>query len=396
MSKIKTVHVKNLKAITEVVANFNGCSAIVIGGNNKGKSTLLNALRERLHSMKPEFIVRIGEKDGLIETELTTGEKFIWEFNVEGRDRLTFISKEGLQRSLTKEIINKYFNPKFDIDKFLNVTPKEQGLMLQKLVGIDFSKIDAEYKEAYDTRTCVNRLAADAKSKVVPINHLPDADKIIDISALQKEIAAAIDNNRTGQQVLKEIEFFQSEVEKFTKQLAYASDQLIKHKEIAANLKVIDIDLKEKEFATAIESNKKAEANLMAKELADIAKKHEVAITIADEQVQMLIQKKKDMLTACKLPDGIAITDDGIRVDGLPLNELQLSTSKLYIIALKLAALNLAEVKCLTFDASPLDRTNLEEIQAWANANDLQLLIEKPDFDGGEISYQLIEEVKYV
>jgi hypothetical protein len=39
-----------------------------------------------------------------------------------------------------------------------------------------------------------------------------------------------------------------------------------------------------------------------------------------------------------------------------------------------------------------LDKNTLAEIQTWANENDLQLLIERPDFDGGEIKYTLIEQ----
>ena len=35
MSKIKTIQVKNLKAISELTADFNGCTVIVTG-NRKG------------------------------------------------------------------------------------------------------------------------------------------------------------------------------------------------------------------------------------------------------------------------------------------------------------------------------------------------------------------------
>jgi hypothetical protein len=38
-----------------------------------------------------------------------------------------------------------------------------------------------------------------------------------------------------------------------------------------------------------------------------------------------------------------------------------------------------------------LDKNSLLEIEKWAVENDLQLLIERPDFDGGEIEYQILE-----
>lgn len=80
-----------------------------------------------------------------------------------------------------------------------------------------------------------------------------------------------------------------------------------------------------------------------------------------------------------------------ITVDGFPLDRNQLSTSKLYTAALRIASMNLGEVKTLYFDASFLDNNSLRDIYQWAEAQDLQLLIERPDLDGGDIEYQLIE-----
>ena len=42
------------------------------------------------------------------------------------------------------------------------------------------------------------------------------------------------------------------------------------------------------------------------------------------------------------------------------------------------------------FDASYLDKNSLSDIQLWADQNDLQLLIERPDFEAGEIKYEVI------
>lgn len=42
------------------------------------------------------------------------------------------------------------------------------------------------------------------------------------------------------------------------------------------------------------------------------------------------------------------------------------------------------------FDASFLDKNSLREIEFWALNNDLQLLIERPDYDAGEIKYEIL------
>lgn len=90
------------------------------------------------------------------------------------------------------------------------------------------------------------------------------------------------------------------------------------------------------------------------------------------------------------MPDGFGFSDDGITYNGFPFNRDSLSSSGIYIGALKLAAKQLGEVKTLYFDASFLDKNSLQEIEKWANEQDLQLLIERPDFEGGEIEYQIV------
>lgn len=90
------------------------------------------------------------------------------------------------------------------------------------------------------------------------------------------------------------------------------------------------------------------------------------------------------------MPEGFGFTDEGITYNGFAFNKDQLSSSEIYISALKLAACGLGEVKTLHFDASFLDKNSLAEIEKWATENDLQLLIERPDFEAGEIEYHLI------
>jgi hypothetical protein len=97
------------------------------------------------------------------------------------------------------------------------------------------------------------------------------------------------------------------------------------------------------------------------------------------------------MIESAKFPKGVSIDSKGITIDGLPLERTQISTSKLYTTALRIAAMNLGEVKTLYFDASFLDRKTLEEIEKWANEIGLQLLLERPDWNGGEIKYELIQ-----
>src|ERR1035437_5655554 len=100
-TKTKKITVTNFKAISALEIDFNGCTGIITGGNNKGKSSLLRGITDRIRGLKPELIVKQGEKEGNGTIELTSGEKFMWEFDIEGTDKLIFVTKDGYKTKVT-------------------------------------------------------------------------------------------------------------------------------------------------------------------------------------------------------------------------------------------------------------------------------------------------------
>ncbi len=442
MSKIKTITITNFKAVDMFTADFNGCTAIVTAGNNKGKTSLLRGITDRIRGIKPELIVKQGEESGKGELVLTDGCRFVWEFDAKGKEKLTFFTKENIKSAVTREIAARYFPPTFDIDKFLQSQPKQQAAQLQQAFGIDCTDVDARYKKAYAERTTANadydreksRLESMGKpEKVEPVTlDVLTAKKEQLRNELNAEYSKNVAHNKEVEAQWKEecsrINSEKSEYEKTVANVAHereiiggaisqlmafgygGTDELYKWRDTAYQLpqaKVFNIpaepeykdpmpdrselDKIDAEILSASDTNVKANSYKQyleqVKNVDELKRKAEDA----DGVVKAIEQERKDLIASAKLPDGVMITDDGITVNGLPLDKTQLSTSKLYITALQFGAMNLGEVKSLYFDASYLDRNSLSEIQDWAQKNDLQLLIERPDFDGGDIQYQLIE-----
>ena len=442
MTKIKTIKIQNFKSITDLEADFNGCTAIVTGGNNKGKTSFLKGIVDRIRFVRPDVMVKSGEKEGRGELVLTSGEKFVWEFDTTGKDKLTYITDEG-RKSVTKDLGTQFFPPVFDIDKFLQSSPKEQVKQLQKIVGIDFTKIDERYQKAYDARTERNREAELYHAKLEKMIKVDRVDQV-DLTELKnkKEAAKAkfdekyLANKKINEDLRNKWTTDKSEIDKQvnefndvqTKRIAvfkeidtalnvlvragyngdankWVSDHesKIEDYKIAANLYPkeppyieempdrTDLDKIDQQLLTASETNAEAQKY---KDYVDHKNQTESAYEVAkeaDEIVKSIEAERKKMIESASFPKGILIEPSGITVDGLPLDKNQISTSKLYCSALRIASMNLGEVKTLYFDASFLDKVTLAEIQAWANENDLQLLIERPDFEGGEIKYELIE-----
>lgn len=398
MSKVKKITVSNLKAVSALTADFNGCTAIITGGNNKGKSSFLKSLPDRLRGLKPELVLRQGEKEGSAELELTTGEKFIWTFDGK-KEKLVFITEKNIPMSVTKDLCKVYFPPVFDVDEFLNSTPKKQKEQLQKITGIDFTEFDRAYKFAYDERTQANARRDNEKARLVLID--PDVPtEPVDLSELEKEFNGIEAHNLRYDGIVSGIEMKKGQVKDYEEQIKGIQEK-INHlnADITKGNEWIKEDKnKRKENAAELsdkitkgrQTNAEVEKNNQAKKQNDFYAKLVEAANECDKEVKRIEAEKLDVIKNASMPDGFGFTDEGITYNGFAFNKEQLSSSSVYIAALKLAATGLGEVKTLHFDASLLDKNSLAEIEKWANENDLQLLIERPDFEGGEIEYQLL------
>lgn len=460
MTKIIKMRLENFKAIELQEMNFNGCSAIITGGNNKGKTSFLRGLTERIRFDRPAIKVRQGATDGYGEMTLSNGDRFVWEFDDAKKDKLTLITSEGAKTSVTTDLGRQYFPPLFDIDKFLQSTPKDQVKQLQKIVGIDFTNVDKRYDEAYKLRYLRNeeseryrvklskmmkcdpvtpvdvellnierrKIKAKQDAERVKLNDLYLANKkaneeaivaweeakgkidkevgehnkkianqSIKLEACRKAYNVLSDNGYTGTEVSQWLGDFNRSIKPGKNPLDLyptrpeTPDPMPDRKSLDAIEK--EIEAIDANILSVTETNVKA---TKYKEYIDYIKEVNEAKTLAEEAaaaVMAIEEERKDMIAKANFPAGISISPDGfaILVDGFPLDRAQLSTSKLYTAALRIAAMNLGEVKCLYFDCSFLDKNSLRDVYEWAAAQDLQLLIERADYDGGDIEYQIIE-----
>lgn len=412
MSKVKRITVSNLKAVSELTADFNGCTAIITGGNNKGKSSFLRSLPDRLRQQKPDKILKEGEVEGFAEWELTTGEKLIWEFNSTTKqgEKLILVTKEDIKTPITREIASMFFPKGFDIDKFLSSSSRQQKEQLLQIIGVDLSEIEERYKEAYENRTFIKKTYDNLL--VQKIEEDPEAPKeAIDTSEIVSEISSVDVHNERYQMVIKGIEEKKQSVEDYKEQIKELQSRI---NTLQDNIKLTEVDIKNGEewiskdknkpkdevyvkslkakLEDAEEKNKKFENNAAALKINLQIEESRKEVEKAENLVKDILKEKDDVIKASKLPQGFEITDDGITYTGLPFTKEQLSSSRIYIGALKLAAMAVGRVRTLHFDASFLDKNSLKEIETWANQNDLQLLIERPDFEGGEIEYHILEK----
>lgn len=443
MTKVKRLTVSNLKSVSHQTADFKGCTAIITGRNNAGKTSFLRSLFDRVRGIKPEQVLKQGETDGFAECELTTGEKLRWEFNDKGKEKLIFITEKEIKTSLNVELRNKYLPETFDVDKFLLSQPKQQRKTLQELVGLDFTDIDTRYDAAYKNRTLFNSKYNDAKTifdaTPVPekaetisldslmlekgaiknkLNALYVSNKKVNEDARQKHAEAVAEytgkmhdweieqNKRDGliakvNSIITELQIIGykgNDVADFLASLpaSEASHSFIEPIEPeypepmppATELEEVDAKI---EAANANNLNALTYSGWLKQE--DLLQESKQQAQDANVSLSAIETERMELIKTAKMPEGFAFSDEGITYNGLAFTRQQLSSSGVYIAALKLAAMTLGEVKTLHFDASFLDKVSLAEIEKWAASHDLQLLIERPDFEAGDIQYELIENI---
>jgi hypothetical protein len=185
--KIQKIDVKNLKAVTEFTALFNGKCAHVTGANGIGKSTVIRAFTDRLRGLKPSIITTIGEEEGKTVMELTDGCRFEWKYNDKGKDELNYFTPYSLKpvrRDVFKHICGQYFPNQFDINKFLTTTePRKRLQMISELVDVDLTEVQARYKDAFEERKDAKKELKILQSQIKP----KPEEKVFDGSSFEAE-----------------------------------------------------------------------------------------------------------------------------------------------------------------------------------------------------------------
>lgn len=446
-TKIKTSRIVNIKNISEFNADLNGYTAYVIGGNTKGKTTFINFLVDRLNGITNDAsVLKDKTKDGLAEMVLSDGNSFKYIITPEGKEKLIFKLKDGIEVKATKEIISRYISKPFDIDRFLNSTPKEKVGLLLKAFNIDITNDKEELSQAVQNRRVWLNIMKEReaifkntekvegepididelykKKETILKEHNKKVKEIEDINNKKRQeyeeqykvlFNKMLEHNNKIAQAKEEKEELISISERLNKypQLLHIKEQLDVYinsivvgkektveelKQYMGKLELLELPKTpdtssiDKEIEEAQRFNAKLANNT---EYEMIKKDYEQAVNTYneyDELVKSIENKINAKLKTIPLPKGLAINEDNIYYNDFPVDEQHLSKSELYIVSLLIGSLTLKELKMLHFDCSPLDKNSMATVFEFAKANDLQLLIEKPDFDGGELYYEIVEE----
>ena len=402
LMKIKSIKIQNLKAVSQAEINAEGKHVFLIAGNNKGKTTIGRLLSDVMMGNRPSVPLTKGETNGFAEITLDDGMVIKWAFD-ENKDTLTVISKEGHKVSGAATLLKSLAGGmNFDVNAFLALQPKKQKEAMEKIIGVDFSEVNAKYEKAFTRRTAAKRDLTTAEARRTPYDLSLVTKAPIDSSALMQELFGLEEKNRAKAGKLQVVQAKAARISETESEIARLQALLfaLKGEQTEALTAYNAVEAVDESTLTDLRTQISSASTINAAiEQAKLAHRFEQEYLFAQADVndaQLAVenaQREKDsILESNPLPaQGLTFSDEGLLFNGLPFEDNQISTSSKMIAGAQIALSQMAEVKVLHFDISLLDKHNVEKITQWADSQGLQLFMERADWDGGDLEIRIQE-----
>jgi len=221
--KITRLEVQDFKRLFAVDITPTG-SVIILGGENKaGKTSTLDSIESGLRGKRsfPGKPIREGADKATIRITLTPAEddeleralvatRVITEsrqyFEVKYEDGST---PAGTPQAIMDDLLGEVA---FEFMEFLNMKPKAQLDLLKKIVGLDFTEVDAKRERIYNDRRDLNRDIERIKGSIALLDVPPDTpDKPVDVDELMAELKEGQgQNQRNADQRVKLVDIGKS------------------------------------------------------------------------------------------------------------------------------------------------------------------------------------------
>jgi DNA repair exonuclease SbcCD ATPase subunit len=450
---IQQVVLTNFKKHKHLALQIKGDSFLLMGGNGAGKSTVLQAIDHMIGEQLainskgeviktdipiPDNAVSDGETDGEIEILLAaSGETY----RVRRKFTKSKLGRYEMHRDLgngrfdailpAKDRFDEIFGNVLDLSPLIDMSGAEQLKLIQAVVAKDgdvsaaIENVKSKVKQLRDVRLETGRSKKDAEAKLLDqdfralVNYVgeiptPLAEieaKYLDVTELNKKLLdiSRVNNAADGHiQTLRGIVVKDEEINAgllsviaLFEAKKQDTTEIEKQIESADDVnKAIDVEMREARDRNAkIEKSKDFANNKQL--IADLEKEYKDYT----DQIKEHLQSTSAILTQLGLGDiyeGLSleyvmdeegkVEKEGLFLRNLPFNRRQQSYGEMVKILIMLSkAFNPDGFNYVKIgDFNLLDEKNQNEVLAIAEANDIQLGIEKVD-NGKEIVLQLIE-----
>lgn len=406
--KIIGLMAQNLKNLKAIEIRPQGPVTKITGANGAGKSAILDAILTTLTGKRLEDPIRHGETNAktIVETDEFIAEKR-W---TQKGEYLTVLSKSGHEtkkspQAFLDKIIGKLT---FDPLAFQRMKSREQLDLLKKLVGLDFSDIEAEQKKVYDERTGVNSkirgVIAELENRTAPDPNTPDTeisykDELQKLNLLRekretylKKVREREGIDQSIKQNTREIEIRQEKIQKLQEEiegllasnfkLGSQLEQVILPPEVTVD----QVNTAQDNISEIEDKNVLIRAASRYRELTRNAEKLKQEADGLSEKLNRLEQDKATRIASVQMPiAGLSLSDEDVVYEGIPFSRL--STGHQIRVSTAIAMKLNPELRVIFIrEGSFLDTASKAEIETLAQEHDYDVWMEIVD-ETGEVGF---------
>lgn len=412
MSKIVKLEAEAFKRLRAVTITPDGALVQVRGRNGQGKTSALDAIAAAIggEALCPTEPIRRGEAKARVSVELDDGMVVERRWTASG-SRLEVRTKEGAVFKTPQKLLDGLVGKlSFDPLAFLRLKPQEQAETLRRLAGVDFSLLDGKRRAAYDARTGANRQVAQLRARLAAMPEVEAPAELVSAPELlaeqqrRSEVRTANERKRekleearrSFQRLLDDIERFKAEAAKLEQELLVARNTVARlerardeEREQGSALRaeveqLVDPDLQEipAKLREVEQVNERVRAKRARAAAAGELAQAEAEAAKLEAEIAGVDEQKAEALRQAHFPvDGLAFTEAGVTLGGLPLEQAS-SAEQLRVSLAMGIALNPKLKVLLIRDGSLLDEASLRLVAEMAERSGVQVWIEIVSTEG--------------
>lgn len=413
--KIVALQAENVKKLVAVEIRPDGNLVTIAGRNGAGKTSILDSIWWALGGAGniQGAPIRKGQSEARIRLDL--GEVIVTrKFRKRADDTVdTSViveSDKGARFPTPQRLLDSFLGAlSFDPLAFARAEPAAQFEQLKRFVpDVDFAAIDGKNKTDFETRTDVNRREREARAAASQIT-VPDGTpaEAVDESGLVAQLEQAGEQNallerrKAGRaQAQRDIEHQREEAGRLRDRAvdlraqADAAEEDAKTADERADALQKKLDDAEPLPApvdtaavrTAIDNARRTNAAVAQRQQRDAHMKRAADFKSQSEQLTANIEKRKAdraaAISQAKLPvEGLGFGDGLVLFNGLPLD--QASDAEQLRVSAAIAMAGNPKLRVIRIrDGSLLDESGMKLLADLADANDMQVWIERVDTTG--------------
>ena len=425
--RVLRLQAENVKRIKVIDITPDRHVVRITGANESGKTSVLDCLPFALNGLRAvcDVPLRVGTDSGFIKLDL--GENGVVQFQVTrtfnegGTSSLEVLSGEGAAYKSPQKVVGDFLSAlSVDPHLFVRMPRDEQVKVLGDLIGITdgLNAIADARKEAFDTRTDVNRTIKQVKADLTTVERAVQDEHAqrVDVAELMQRLDAVQQSAIDHARLVELHRMADTACIAAEKRIADLEENILYARAVLANEEdtyhktMADLGKSTYDPMTDEVSNIRARmlnaerinADVAARQVRDQTREKLYALTVRAETLGDSLAEydaaQVELVSSAKMPlAGLSFGEHGVLYDGIPLDQSspsrQIRISATMAIALNKSPTALRALRVQ--DVSLLDEVSLQELIDVAVEHDYQVWLEEVDRTG-TVGFVMVDGVGHV